>query len=154
MVGDLNAKHVDWNSRLNTRREKLLRDYADENSCQIFGPDTPTTNPFNPSATPDVLDIVIAKDFPFPVYLTSCSALGSDHLPVLIDTACRSSFQHPPDHADFRCTDWAKFQPHLEDQIPLDPELHNRMAIDTCIENFSGAVLRGSGSVYSQMSPA
>jgi len=32
------------------RRGKLLRDYADEKSCLIFGPDTPTTNPYNPSA--------------------------------------------------------------------------------------------------------
>ena len=31
---------------------KLLRDYADENSCLIFGPDSPTTNPKNPSVTP------------------------------------------------------------------------------------------------------
>jgi hypothetical protein len=87
------------------------------------------------------LNIVIAKDFPFPAYLTSCSALSSDHLPVLIDTACRSSFQNPPDRPDFRCTYWANFQTHLEDQIPFDPEMHNGMAIDTCVENFSGAIL-------------
>jgi hypothetical protein len=37
MAGDLNIKHVDWNSGLNTTRGKLLRDYADENSCLIFG---------------------------------------------------------------------------------------------------------------------
>jgi len=142
MAGDLNAKHVDWNSRLSTRRGKLLRDYADGNSCLIFGPDTPTTNPYNPLATPDVLDIVITKNLTSPVYLTSCSALSSDHLPVLIDTTCRSSFQHPPDRPDFRRTDWANFQTHLEDQIPFDPELHDGMAIDTCVENFSGAVLK------------
>ena len=29
MADDLNAKHVDWNSRLTTRRGKLLRDYND-----------------------------------------------------------------------------------------------------------------------------
>jgi hypothetical protein len=79
MAGDLNAKHVDWNSRLSTIREKLLRDYADENSCLIFGPDSPNTNPYNPSVTPDVLDIVISKHLSIPVYLTSCSALSSDH---------------------------------------------------------------------------
>jgi hypothetical protein len=56
LADDLHAKHVDWNSRLSTRRGKNLRDYADENSCLIFGPDTPTTNPYNPSATPDILD--------------------------------------------------------------------------------------------------
>jgi hypothetical protein len=27
-AGDLNAKHMDWNSRLTTARGSLLRDYA------------------------------------------------------------------------------------------------------------------------------
>jgi hypothetical protein len=45
MAGDLNAKHVDCNSRLTTRRGKLLRDYAERNSRLTFGPITPTTNP-------------------------------------------------------------------------------------------------------------
>jgi endonuclease/exonuclease/phosphatase family metal-dependent hydrolase len=105
IAGDLNAKHVDWNSRLTTRRGKLQRDYADGKSCLIFRPDTPTINPYNPLATPDVLDIVITKNVTSQVYMTSCSALSSDHLPVLIDTTCRSTFQHPPDLPDFRLTD-------------------------------------------------
>jgi len=105
MAGEPNAKHVDWNSRLNTRRGKLLREYADGTSCLIFGPGSPTTNPYNPLVTPDVLDIVITKNLSFAVYLTSCSALSSDHLPVLIDTSCSSSFHNPPDRPDFRRTD-------------------------------------------------
>jgi hypothetical protein len=141
MAGDLKAKHVDWNSRLSTRRGKLLWDYADANSCLIFRPEVPTTNPYNPSATRDVLDIVITKNLSTSVYLTSCSALSSDHLPVLIDTTCRSSFYHPPDRPDFRRTDWANFQTYLEDQIPFDPEL-NEMAIDSCVEIFSGVILK------------
>jgi len=47
MARDLNAKHVDWNTRLNTRRGKLLRDYADKYFCLIFGLETPTSNPYN-----------------------------------------------------------------------------------------------------------
>jgi hypothetical protein len=78
MPGDFNAKHVDWNSRLRTRRGKLLHDYADENSCTIFGPDSPTTNPYDSSVTPDVLYIAIIENLSFPVYLTSSSALSSD----------------------------------------------------------------------------
>jgi len=70
MAGELNAKHVDRKLRLNTRRGKLLRDYADENSCLIFGPDNPTTYPYNPTANPDVLDIVMTKKLSFLVYLT------------------------------------------------------------------------------------
>jgi hypothetical protein len=76
------------------------------------------------------LDIAVTKDLPFPVYLTSCSALSLDHLPVHIDTSCRSSFHHTPDRPNFRRTDCANFQTHLEDQIPFDPEFHNGMAID------------------------
>jgi len=30
----------------------------------------------------------------------------------------------------------------LEELIPFDSELHNEVAIDTCVENFSGAVLQ------------
>ena len=71
MAGDLNAKHVDWNSRLITTRGRHLRNYADENSCLIYEPHTTTTVPYNPSATPDVLDIVNTKDLITPVYLTT-----------------------------------------------------------------------------------
>ena len=94
MAGDVNTKHVDWNSGLSTRRVKLLRDYAGENSCLIFGPVCPTTNPHNPSVTPDVLDIAITKNLSFLVYLTYCSALSSDHHSALIETSYRSPSPH------------------------------------------------------------
>jgi len=106
----------------------------------IFGLDSPTTNPYNHSATPDVLEIVITENFSLPVCLTSCSALSS-LLPVVIDTVCRSSFHHPPDNLDFSSKDWANFETRLDDLISFDPELRNEMAIDTCDENFSGGVL-------------
>ena len=93
IVGDLNAKHMGWSSRLIMTRGRLLHDYADENSCLIWGPSTPNTVPYNSSATPDVLDIT--KDLVTPVYLTMCSALSSDHFPILIDMRCRSSFFNP-----------------------------------------------------------
>jgi hypothetical protein len=60
----------------------------------MFGLDTPTSNTYNPLATPDDLDLVIRKKIIFLVYLTSCTALSSEHLPVLIDTTCRLPFQH------------------------------------------------------------
>ena len=51
MADDLNAKHVDWNASLVTKRGTLLRDYADKNSCLIYGPNTYTAIPYNSSAT-------------------------------------------------------------------------------------------------------
>jgi hypothetical protein len=141
MIRDLNAKLINWNSMLTTIRGKILRDYADGNSCLIFGPNSPTTNPYNHSATPDVLDIVMTRDLPFSVPLTSCSALSSYNLSVLIDTGYRSSFQHPPDRPDVRRTNWAYLMTHLEDEIPLSLKLHNGKDIDTCVEIYSCATL-------------
>jgi len=42
MAGDLSAKHLDWNPSPTTRGS-LLCGYTCENSCLIYGPDTPTT---------------------------------------------------------------------------------------------------------------
>jgi hypothetical protein len=55
MAEDFDAKTREWISQLTTRRGNLLRDYADENFCLIFRPDTLTTNNYNTFATPDVL---------------------------------------------------------------------------------------------------
>ena len=113
MAGDINAKHVDWNCRLSTRRGKLLRAYVDENCCLIYGPDSPNTSPYNPLVTSNFLDIAITNILSIPVYLTSCSALSSDNLPVLTDKTFRLSFHDPPERPDCRRTDWPNFQTHL-----------------------------------------
>jgi hypothetical protein len=132
VAGDLNAKHVEWNSRIFTRRRRLLRDYANKNSCLIYGPNTTTPIPYNSSATFDVLDIVITKDLTTPVHLTTCSTLNSDHLSILIDTECRSFLLDLPDRLDLRKTYWSKFQACLETGLPSNPDL-NEECIDACV---------------------
>jgi len=88
MAGDLNAKHMEWNSRLITTGGRLGFNYTNENSCLIYGPDTPTMVPYNSSTTPGVLDIVLThththththppkEKLVTTVYLTTCSTLG------------------------------------------------------------------------------
>jgi hypothetical protein len=116
-------------------RQGKLRNYADKNSCLIFRLDTPTTNPYNLSVTPNVFDL------PSPGYLFSSSVLSSDHLPIIIDTMCRSPFLQPPDHPDFRPIDWANFQAHLKSEIPINLDVHKMVAINTCIENLFGTTV-------------
>jgi hypothetical protein len=74
------------------------------------------------------------------VHLTTCSALSCDHLPVLLDTKCRSFFLNLPDRPDFRRTDWVKFQACLENSLPPTPKLRSGMQIDTCVEEVSSAI--------------
>jgi len=117
-------------------------DYANKNSYLIYGMNTPTTIPYNPSTIPDVHDIAITKDLVTPVSLNTCSAPSLDHVPVLIDTWCRSSFLSPPERLDFRRTDWSKFQACLEAELPSNPDLLNEMAIDACVKELSSLILK------------
>jgi hypothetical protein len=86
----------------------------------------------------DVLDIVITKDLTTPVHLTTRSALNSDHLPILIDTGCRSSYLNLPDHTDVWKTEWSKFQACLETTLPSNPGL-NEESIDSCVKDLTTA---------------
>jgi hypothetical protein len=105
----------------------------------IHGPDSPITVPYKPSAAPDVLDIAVTKNLPTPVYLTACSALSSDHLPILIDTTCRSSFLNLPDRPDFKRADWSKFQAYLDNNIAFISQTTDEAGIDTCVESLTSA---------------
>ena len=93
LAGDHNAKHKDRNSRLNSPREVLLKEFASTRSCIVHGPDTPTNIPNCSTVMRGVLDIVVVKDFVLSLNLTVCSALSSDHFPVTVDLLGRSSFQ-------------------------------------------------------------
>jgi hypothetical protein len=140
MEGDLNAKHTDWNSRLTTARCSLLRDYALRNTCLIYRPNSPITAPYIHNATPDVLDIVVVKDFVLPVYLNVWSANSSDHQPILIDTTCRSYFQNLLDRPDFTRMDWDAFQACLDDRLPGNPVVNDKEPINKCVEELTSAI--------------
>jgi hypothetical protein len=101
----------------------------------------PRQTPYNSNEPPDVLDIVIVKDFVLPVHLTVCHTLSSDHhLPVLIDTNCRASFHDPLYRSDFTRTDWAIFQASFEARLPKNPIVHDEEAIDKSVEKMNSAI--------------
>jgi hypothetical protein len=73
------------------------------------------------------------------VYLTVCPALSSDQLPVLKDTTCRTSFQNLLDRPAFKRVDWVAYQACLEDRIPGNPVVNDKVSIDKCVEGLSSA---------------
>jgi hypothetical protein len=140
MADDFNAKPKDWNSMLTTANGSLLRDYADRISCLIYGPDSRTTAPYTHNAGPDVLVVDAVKDHVLPVHLTVYAVLSSYHLPILIDTSCRSSFFNLPDRPDFTRMDWTAFQASIEHRLPGNPVVFDEEAIDICLEELTSAI--------------
>jgi len=77
MPGNLNTKHVVWNSPLSTRRRDPYVIMQKEHPSDLY---TELTNqkPIQLIGYSDIFDIAITKNLSFPLYLTSCSALSSE----------------------------------------------------------------------------
>jgi hypothetical protein len=101
MASDTIVNHTDFNSGLITATRSLFHYYANRNSCLICRPGCPTMAPSTHNANPDVLDIIIIRDFVLPVHLTVCSPLSSNHLPTLIHITWLSYFKNLLDGPEF-----------------------------------------------------
>jgi hypothetical protein len=93
--------------------------------------------PLPQNTNPDVLDIFVVKDF---VYLSVCPTLSKNHLPVLIDTTYRTSFQHLLDRPDFKPVDCVAYQACLQDRLPGNSVVNNEVSMDKCVEELSSAI--------------
>jgi hypothetical protein len=129
MVGNLNAKHPDWNSRLTNSRRTALLWLCQQKLLRDHWPDSPTTVPYQPIVTPAVLNSVMVKEF-VNRCIWLCPTLSSNHLRLLIDNTFRSSFQNVLDHPDFTRMDSAVFQACLECRHPSNTTVNNEEAID------------------------
>jgi hypothetical protein len=98
MAGYLNEKHTDWNYRLTKARGSLLRDYAIRNTSDPWAGLQTTAS--NTQRYPRRSRHSGCQGLR-PTGVSVSSALSSDHLPILIDTTGRSSFQNLLDRPDF-----------------------------------------------------
>jgi hypothetical protein len=94
----------------------------------------------NANTTAGVLYVVVVKNFNLPVHPTVCSALISDHLPVLMDTSCRSSVQNLPDRPDFMRMDRAASEACLKNRFQCDPIVIDEEVMDKCVEGLTSDI--------------
>jgi hypothetical protein len=52
-----------------------------------------------------------------------------------------SAFLTLQDRPDFELSDWTRFQDYLDDNIPFNPELRDKEAVDACVTTLSSAIL-------------
>jgi hypothetical protein len=106
LAGDLNAKHLSWNSAVsNPSGEKLLQLFA-TSDFEISAPQCPTH--YLPTGNGEVLDIVMHKNIRFSNVIVS-DILDSDHLPIIfhiLDAVGTLNNSTPLE----KFTDWERFQ--------------------------------------------
>lgn len=83
--------------------------------CRATNSDEPTF--FRTGARPDILDIAISKDIPWPLSLKSVSDLSSDYNPLLISFESEASSSEVGLRRTF---DWTRFVVGRSVKIPFD----------------------------------
>lgn len=96
IAGDLNAKHISWNSHSNNPRGRSLELLSSHLNFDVIAPMNPTHFPRNPDHRPDVLDIALLKNVNLGLRsLEAIQELDSDHRPVVLHLCPRIGPPNP-----------------------------------------------------------
>ncbi|CAH2100525.1 unnamed protein product [Euphydryas editha] len=148
IVGELNAKHPAWDSRLiSPSGEKLLED-SENQGYAVMGPGAPTNIPTKPNEQPDVLDIVLAYKMNHPLDAEVIYDLDTQHLPILVTVNLRHSYlmQRSPTPK----VDWKKFTA-ITTGLQLGINIETPADVDIATETITQAIQRAKDDGTTQV---
>lgn len=118
--GDLNAKNVEWNSRITTARGRILAKHSDLHGYQVLAPIKPTFFSYNSNILPDVLDIFLYNCNAVPLSIDTLEELSSDHNPVLLLLeGAVAKLLLPPVFSS--SIDWSTYRSYISQSISGNP---------------------------------
>ena len=122
--GDLNAKHVDWGSRLTTTKGSQLRKAINKKGCNYHSTGKPTYWPTDPNKLPDLLDFFITRKVsPNFIEVEENFDLDSDHSAVILTLSERIIKNETRCTLSNKTTDWESFKLELHENINLKIKL-------------------------------
>lgn len=108
VIGDLNAKHVAWGCHNSNRSGRTILNYFENNDIMIHAPTSPTH--YSANGRPEILDIVLTKNYDPDLDLTVVSDLSSDHDPITIKIETQIQ---PRPQKTLNITNWPKFTAYM-----------------------------------------
>lgn len=140
IAGDLNAKHVNWNSKSTNAKGRVLMRHSLANDLTVVGPKDPTHySGRSKHFHGDVLDIAILSGVRRSVCLETLTALTSDHNPILIEYGDEMTCEPPAERLNYAKADWKLFQATLaETTVAEIPS--SREGIDKAVQNLTGNI--------------
>jgi hypothetical protein len=141
LVGDLNSKHVAWNSSSVDPTGKTLLAYCIDNNLSIHYPNQPTHFPYN--STPSVLDIALTKLCSVSKPLAA-PVLSSDHNPIVFKLHLRPTVSSPRRMYDYKHANWQLFQFTLNNSLSPNTILRSIVDLEEAAIAFEAAIRQAS----------
>lgn len=136
LIGDLNSKNTFWGCRVSNPSGNLLDKIATDNTLHIEAPAEYTYYPTRRNHKPDILDILVSKNFTKTISQTVIPELNSDHLPVIISWDSAPTPIQTKQKLINGKIDWHIFKNTLDNKI-LPPKVNTREEIDTQVNTYT-----------------
>lgn len=138
LIGDLNCKNTVWGCRQTNPNGIKLNEYASKHCVQIAAPEEYTYFPYRDDHQPDILDIVVHKNFAEQLNQTVYAEMNSDHDPVIISSETEPIPRYSSPRLINGIVDWKKFQENIDTIIETYTQpLNTTRDIDIHIEKLT-----------------
>lgn len=141
VLGDLNSKNIAWGCRVNNPNGVRLHNITSNHGIQVSAPNEPTYFPYRVDHQPDILDILLQKNFSKPIYSNVYIELDSDHLPVVYTFTELPVVNTPTPRLITGYVKWDTFKLNLNQLLEV-PQLTTRYDIDDAIENLTKSITK------------
>lgn len=140
VLGDLNAKHEEWNCNCRNTNGNRLFSFLEANDDVILNiPNGHTHFPDNGKA-PSTIDLILTKNINLNSIPDASCQLGSDHNPVIFSVNYSSERNPTKLVYDYSNADWAKFRTILDSKITINNKIETASDIEREIEKFTKAL--------------
>lgn len=143
--GDLNAKHRNWGSRLNSPKgNELYRAINSINGATISS-GSPTYWPSDRRKIPDCIDFFVLKGIATPYTdIENASDLSSDHSPIILTLSNRLIEKPTRSHITNKNTDWDLFKQRVSEKINLQIRLKTREELDWAVAHIQSTLIESA----------
>ena len=138
-AGDFNAKHMLWDSRINTPRGRTLEKCIRNSNLNVLSTGRPTYWPTDLNKTPDLLDFAVTKGLHISkLKITTSLELNSDHVQIILEYTSKPLLYNKPEPHCNKTTKRQTFKELIENKIncniPLKTSEHIEQGVASLTE--------------------
>lgn len=139
LIGDMNARHTNWNNLRNNRNGSTLFDLSQTEPIIIMYTDQPTHFPSNGSQ-PTTIDLVVNKNVTNISNLCSIPELDSDHNPVVFTLKGQIKNDLTRTITVYKHVNWHNFRNTLDRHITINNNITTPADIEKELLAFTNAI--------------